>query len=158
MAESLKDLEFAGGILHIVDHPMAPPYPLGDTGTVLGINAIAGIIQESEKGGFKIQNSSNVTVFAPQNSARQSATQAGPDYVVSGPVLYSTALTARKTVLTNGKTNLVVTTNANGSVFVNGSRIIEPDIITANGVVHLIEWSVTFYHHIQDFSRAQSLS
>lgn len=127
---------------------MAPPYSLGNTGIVLGINAIAGIIQASEKGpghGFlpNIQNSSDVTIFAPQNSVLNSTSIASPqiagNFVVSGPVLYSTALTAGKSFLTAGKTKLFVTTNASGAIFVNGSRIIESDIITANGVVHVIE-------------------
>ena len=127
---------------------MAPPYSLGDTGTVLGINAIAEIIQGSAKGSgpsylADIQNASDVTVFAPQNSALNNtpvvSPQAAANFVVSGQVLYSTALTTGKTFLTAGKTKLSVTTNANGTIFVNGSRIIESDILTANGVVHIIE-------------------
>ncbi|CAF9941591.1 MAG: hypothetical protein ALECFALPRED_009237 [Alectoria fallacina] len=143
-----NDLEFAGGILHIVDHPMAPPYSLGNTGTVLGINAIAGIIQASVKGPGpsvlpNIQNASDVTVFAPQNSALKNASIASPqvagNFVVSGSVLYSTALTAGTSFLTAEKRKLFVTTNASGAIFVNGSRIVESDILTANGVVHVIE-------------------
>ena len=127
---------------------MAPPYSLGNTGIVLGINAIAGIIQASVKGpgpSFlpNIQNASDVTVFAPQNSALNNASIASPqvagNFVVSGPVLYSTALTAGSSFLTAEKTKLFVTTNASGAIFVNGSRIVESDILTANGVVHVIE-------------------
>ena len=127
---------------------MAPPYSLGNTGTVLGINAISGIIQASAKGpgpGFlpNIEIASDVTVFALQNSALNStpiaSAQAAANFVVSGKVLYSTALTAGTSFLTAGKTKLFVTTNANGAVFVNGSRIIESDILTANGVVHILE-------------------
>ena len=127
---------------------MAPPYSLGNTGTVLGINAIASIIQASEKGPApislpNIQNASDITVFAPQNSALNNtliaSSQAAGKFVVSGRVLYSTALTAGTSFLTAGETKLLVTTNTNGAVFVNGSRIIESDILTANGVVHVIE-------------------
>lgn len=127
---------------------MAPPYSLGNTGTVLGINAISGIIQASAKGpgpGFlpNIEVASDVTVFALQNSALNStpiaSAQTAANFVVSGKVLYSTALTAGTSFLTAGKTKLFVTTNANGAVFVNGSRIIESDILTANGVVHILE-------------------
>ena len=127
---------------------MAPPYTLGNTGIVLGINAIASIIEASEKGpgpSFlpNIQIASDVTVFAPQNSALNNASialpQAAGNFVVSERVLYSTALTAGTTVLTAGRMKLLVTTDASGAIFVNGSRIIEPDILTANGVVHVIE-------------------
>ena len=143
-----QDLEFSGGIIHIVDHPMAVPFSLGNTGTVLGINAITGIIQANEKGPStsfipNIQNASDVTVFAPQDLALIDASipppQAAGDYVFSGPVLYSTALTAGTSFLTAGKEKLFVTTNASGAIFINGSRIISSDILTANGVVHVIE-------------------
>ena len=127
---------------------MAPPYSLGNTGTVLGINAIAGIIQASEKGPGptflpNIQTASNVTVFAPQNSALNStliaSSQVAGNYVVSGPLLYSTVLNAGASFLTAGKTKLLITTNTSGAIFVNGTRIIASDILTANGVVHVIE-------------------
>ena len=127
---------------------MAPPYTLGNTGTVLGISSIASIIQASEKGPSpsflpNIQTATDVTVFAPQNLALTNTSIASPhaaaNFVVSGSVLYSTDLTAGTSFLTAGKTKLVVTANASGAIFVNGSRIIESDIITANGVVHVIE-------------------
>lgn len=125
---------------------MAPPYTLRDTGTVLGINAIANITQGNVQGNDVSPNltgASDVTIFAPQNSALNDGSIASPqvaaNYAVSGPVLYSTALTAGKNVTTTGNTPLVVTTNADGAIFVNGSRVIVPDILTANGVVHIIE-------------------
>ena len=145
-ADVQKDLEFAGGILHIVDRPMAPPYTLRDTGTVLGIDAIANITQANVQGfnvSRNLTSASDITVFAPLNLAPDDEPIASPqvaaNYVVSGPVLYSTALTAGKSITTIGKTKLVVTTGANGAIFVNGSRIIASDILTANGVVHVIE-------------------
>ena len=127
---------------------MAPPYSLGNTGTVLGINSIAGIIQASEMGPNSsflpnIQEARDVTVFAPQNSVLSNTSVASPqaaaNFVVSGTVLYSTALTAGVSFFTAGRTKLFITTNASGVVFVNGSRIIESDILTANGVVHILE-------------------
>ena len=125
---------------------MAPPYTLRDTGIVLGINAIANITQANVQGSEVSRNitgASDVTIFAPQNSALDdepiTSPQVAANYAVAGPVLYSTALTTGKSITTTGKTKLVVTTNANGSVFVNGSRIIESDILTANGVIHIME-------------------
>lgn len=127
---------------------MAPPYSLGNTGTVLGINSIAGIIQASEMGPNSsflpnIQEARDVTVFAPQNSALSNTSVASPqaaaNFVVSGTVLYSTALTAGVSFFTAGRTKLFITTDASGVIFVNGSRIVEPDILTANGVVHILE-------------------
>ena len=130
---------------------MAPPYSLEDTGAVLGINAISRYFQTRLNGSqssFLYQNTSDVTVFVPQNSALANtsavSSQAVANSVVLGPVLYSVALTPGRELLTAGNTKLFVTTNASGSVFINGSRIIESDIITANGVVHVIERSAAF--------------
>lgn len=126
---------------------MAPPYSLGNTGIVLSINSIADIIKAGKEGFgpstlSNIHKASDVTVFATQNSVlnvtSSPSRQVVGDYVVSGQVLYSTALTAGTSFLTTAMTKLFVTTNASGAIFVNGSRIIESDILTANGVVHVI--------------------
>ena len=131
---------------------MAPPYSIADTGTVLGINALRGITQANLKPylppnetetGYNLNSFPNVTVFAVQNSALNRISIASPqvaaNYVFHGPVLYSTALTTGTSFLTVGHSKLFVTTNASGAIFVNGSRIIESDVLTANGVVHVIE-------------------
>ena len=131
---------------------MAPPYSITNTGTVLGINALKGISQANIKPysrsnqtetGFNLNTSPNVTVFAVQNSALNKTSIASPqvaaNYVCQGEVLYSTALIAGTSFVTTANSKLFVTTDAFGARYVNGSRIVTPDILTANGVVHIIE-------------------
>ena len=131
---------------------MAPPYSVTNTGTVLGINALKAISQANIKPyfrpnqtetGFNLNTSPNVTVFAVQNSALNktsiTSSQVAANYVYQGEVLYSTALIAGTSFVTTANSKLFVTTDASGSIFVNGSRIVEPDILTANGVAHVIE-------------------
>ena len=67
-----------------------------------------------------------------------------------GQVLYSTNLTngfvtAGTALPVGGNASvgtgqpLVVTTDSNGDIFVNNSRILQRDIISSNGVVHVVE-------------------
>ena len=131
---------------------MAPPYSVTNTGTVLGINALQGISQANIKPysrsnqtatGFNLDTSPDVTVFAVQNSALNQTSITSPqvaaNYVCQGEVLYSTALVAGTSFVTTANSKLVITADAFGARYVNGSRIVISDILTANGVVHVIE-------------------
>ena len=71
-------------------------------------------------------------------------------YIVPGQVLYSTNLTngfvTAGTALPAGGNStvgagapLVVMTGSIGDIFVNNSRILQRDIISSNGVVHVVE-------------------
>ena len=95
-----------------------------------------------------IQNTTDTTVFAPSNDAvdsilgtsqTNSTYQQLAEYVVAGSVAYSTNLTDGATLQTVGGQSLVVYNDANGNIFVNSSRVIESDILTQNGVVHIID-------------------
>ena len=170
----IPDLTFAGGILHIVDHPFAPPYSLASTGIVLNISILAPITAQLYKypetqAPLNISIAPDITVFAVQNSIADTLcpnttigsnyTYAGTycsdaaqlsNYIVPGQVLYSTNLTngfvTAGTALPAGGiasvgagAPLVVTTDSNGDIFVNKSRIIQMDIISSNGVVQVLE-------------------
>ena len=170
----IPDLTFAGGILHIVDHPFAPPYSIASTGIVLDISILAPITAQlyqypQTQAPLNISTAPDITVFAVQNSVVGticSNTTIGSnysytgtycsdtgqlsDYIVPGQVLYSTNLTngfitAGTALPTGGNASvgagapLVVTTDLNGHIFVNESKVLQSDIITSNGVVHVLE-------------------
>ena len=116
---------------------------------------------------LNISTAPDITVFAVQNSladilcpnlnitdaAAYCASQLS-SYIVPGQVLYSTDLTngsvtagtalpvnspAGANASVGAGAPLVVTTDSNGDIFVNMSRILQRDIITSNGVVHVVE-------------------
>ena len=69
-------------------------------------------------------------------------------YLVVGEVLYSSNLTDLEAGRSRGNGTvgamagapaLNVTSDAQGNVFVNGSMIVESDILVRNGVVHVLE-------------------
>ena len=170
----IPDLTFAGGILHIIDHPFAPPYSIASTGIVLDISILAPITAQlyqypKTQAPLNISTAPDITVFAVQNSVADticsnttngsnysctgtngSDTAQLSNYIVPGQVLYSTNLTngfvtagtalpAEGSASLRAGAPLVVTTDSNGDIFVNNSRIIQMDIITSNGVVQVLE-------------------
>jgi len=173
-----QDIEFLGGILHIVDHPCALPYTLADTATVLNISIIADIIRQpnSISPSPSLNSFDTLTVFAVHNS-RASDLVPSPEsskitsladtlagYVIPGAAYYSTNLTDGTTtsgtlipadvrpepdiVSVNGTRggegdhfhgNGLEVQVVNGTIYVNGSMIIQSDILVRNGVVHVID-------------------
>lgn len=63
-------------------------------------------------------------------------------HVVSGTLLYSTDLKDGMNLTTLQGTNLTISVDGDGSKFVNGAKILEPDFLVANGVLHTIDGCV----------------
>lgn len=59
--------------------------------------------------------------------------------LTNGFVTAGTALPAGGIASVGAGAPLVVTTDSNGDIFVNNSRIIQMDIISSNGVVQVLE-------------------
>lgn len=90
-----------------------------------------------------------MTIFAPSNAAFQAIGSALPNlttdqltsiltyHVVQGTVGYSSLL-RNTTLKTVGGGNVTITVQG-GSVFVNSAKVIVPDVLVANGVVHVID-------------------
>ena len=92
---------------------------------------------------------SDITIFAPSNDAFQSIasglgaltttqlTDILSYHVISGTVAYSSTLGNMSVpTLAGGKVKITV---EDGAVFVNSARVINPDILVAGGVMHVID-------------------
>lgn len=96
-----------------------------------------------------VNSLSDVTIFAPSNAAfaaigsalgsltTTQLTQILTYHVVTGTVGYSSLLTNTTLKTVNGESLTI--TILNGSVFVNSARVITPNVLVANGVVHVID-------------------
>lgn len=95
-----------------------------------------------------VANTHDVTIFAPNNDAfnaigsitsnltsDQLASIVGY-HVINGSVNYSTQLQNSTLTTVNGQ-NITITVE-NGTVYANSAKITVPDILLANGVVHVI--------------------
>lgn len=96
-----------------------------------------------------VDTSHDVTIFAPNNAAFEAVGSALANlstddlssilkyHVVKGTVGYSTTLT-NDTLQTIGGKNVTIRVE-NGTVWVDSAKVVTPDLLVANGVVHIID-------------------
>jgi len=92
-----------------------------------------------------------VTIFCPNNDAFQKLAATGANitdeqlaeilqyHVVQGAVGYSTTLSNNTSLPTLAGEELTITIDEEGAVFVNNARVINSDVLIANGVLHVID-------------------
>jgi uncharacterized surface protein with fasciclin (FAS1) repeats len=98
-----------------------------------------------------IDSAPDLTIFAPTNEAFQSigsvlANASEQDlarvlayHVVNGTLGYSSDLSNGSTLQTLAGQSLKVHIDEDGSVYVNSAKVIVPNVLVANGVVHVID-------------------
>jgi len=145
-----SDLKFTGGIIHVIDTLLTLPPNVSDSATAANLTALNGALNATNLTNT-VNDAHDVTIFAPNNDAFQSIGSALANmsmtelagilayHVVSGgSVGYSSQLmngTSLKTVQ-GGKITIRV---ENGTIFVNSAKVLTPDVLVANGVVHIID-------------------
>ncbi|KAF7531007.1 hypothetical protein G7054_g9318 [Neopestalotiopsis clavispora] len=142
------NLNFTGGVIHIIDAVLAIPQNLTDTLSNANLTAAAGAITTADLQDT-VSSLRNVTVFAPNNEAFNDigsilANLSSDDlrstlgyHVVENTVAYSSDIQNSTLTASNGDELNIY--NINGSVFVNAARVTIPDLLVSNGVVHVID-------------------
>ncbi|KAI9693494.1 MAG: hypothetical protein M1820_009230 [Bogoriella megaspora] len=144
------DITFDGGIIHIINAVLTVPANITTTALAANLTSLANALIQVDL--LDTVNSlPDATVFAPTNAAFDaiSSTIAGLSdeqlasileyHVVGGAVAYSTLLTNGETVPTLDNAQNVTITLGNGTVQVNQANVVIPDVLVANGVVHVID-------------------
>ncbi|KAH7242202.1 FAS1 domain-containing protein [Fusarium tricinctum] len=142
------DLNFTGGVIHIINRVLTIPKNLSDTAIAANLSAVAGALTESNLVS-NLTRARNITVFAPSNSAFANigsilANVSESDlmnileyHVINNTVAYSTDLEDGSLDTAAGeKVNIKID---NGTVYVNEAKVIVPNVLIANGVVHVID-------------------
>ncbi|PMD42825.1 Fasciclin-domain-containing protein, partial [Hyaloscypha variabilis F] len=142
------NLNFTGGVLHIIDTVLTIPESDAATAAAANLTALTGALTEANLVST-VDSLHDVTIFAPSNAAFQAIGSAVGTlstaqlasileyHVVSGTVGYSSLLTNTTLKTVNGES--VTITVENGTVFVNSAKVITPNVLVANGVVHVID-------------------
>ncbi|KAL9083349.1 MAG: hypothetical protein Q9165_008549 [Trypethelium subeluteriae] len=145
------DITFNGGVVHIIDSVLTIPANITATAEAAGLTALANaLIQTNLLETVNILP--DITVFAPTNAAfaaingtvasltNTQLARVLEYHVINGTVGYSTLLTNGETISTldNGL-DVTITLPGNGSVKVNQANVVIPDVLVANGVVHVID-------------------
>ncbi|KAK4987995.1 hypothetical protein LTR50_004214 [Elasticomyces elasticus] len=142
------DVKFNGGVIHVIDTVLNFPISDSKTAAAAGLTSLASALT-SAKLVDTVDNLRDVTIFAPSNNAFGAIGSALPNlttsqltsiltyHVVQGTVGYSSLL--RNTTLKTVNGGNVSITVEGGNVFVNSARVIIPDVLVSNGVVHVID-------------------
>jgi uncharacterized surface protein with fasciclin (FAS1) repeats len=143
-----KTIKFTGGAIHIIDTFLTLPQNISTTAVAANLTAVVGALHAADLA-TTLDSLTDVTVFAPSNAAFQAigSALAGLStkdltsileyHVINGTVAYSTTLT-NMTIPTLQGGNVTIEV-VDGAVFVNSARVIIPDVLVANGVVHVID-------------------
>ena len=159
-------MNFTGGVIHVVDNVLTEPQNISTTAVEAGLSSAAGALTSANLVS-PIDTMMDLTVFVPNNTAFQAigsalgnlTTQdlasileyhgmpttsidhemvADVSAVVNGTVGYSSTLINGSTLtsMSGGKLKITI---ENGTVFVNSAKVILPDVLVSNGVVHVID-------------------
>ena len=142
-------MNYTNGVIHVIDNLLTIPVNVSATAVAANLTSLAGALM-SAKLVEAVDSARDVTVFAPNNAAFQAIGSALPNmttqelarvleyHVVNGTVGYSSMLSNDTMLKTMNGENVTVTM-VNGTVYVNSAKVIVPDVLVANGVVHIID-------------------
>ncbi|KAK5168882.1 uncharacterized protein LTR77_006191 [Saxophila tyrrhenica] len=144
----VADIPFDNGVIHVIDKLLLFPLSISETLITGNFTALAGAATQTDLV-TPLEELSDVTIFCPNNDAFQRIA-GGTDgitkealaeilqyHVVQGTVGYSTVL-SNTTLPTLAGKGLEITITDDGAVFVNNARVINADVLIANGVLHVI--------------------
>ena len=146
----MQDLTFDGGVIHIIDKVLTIPEDVVIAAKAAGLNSFVDALTAGDIVST-IQELSDVTIFAPNNEAFDEIAEGLKDesaeviadvlkyHVVKGNgVGYSSAF-MNGTVQTLGGDYIEIEVRDDGTLMVNGAKVVIPDVLIANGVVHVVD-------------------
>lgn len=143
------DFNFTGGTVHIIDTALSIPPNLtvaltqGNLGSLAGAATKANLVQP-------LSDAPELTLFAPNNEAFTAVAGVAAGltieqltavlgyHVVNGSAVYSSDITNGMRAKTVQGSEVTLTVK-DGSVFVNKARVVKPNVLVKNGVVHVID-------------------
>ena len=134
--------------MHVIDSLLQIPGNFSSVAVNANLTALLGATTATNLTSV-LDSAKDITIFAPSNSAFQGigsatsnltaeqATQILEYHVINNTIAYSSSL-GNTTIPTLGGGNVTITIE-NGTVFVNGARVVNPDILISGGVMHVID-------------------
>ena len=146
------DIAFEGGILHVTDSALVPPTPLIETAVAFNLTSFLGAVYQDESLGQLIAESNDVTLFIPHNVGMQrvgstiSSLESNDlsDVLSYHAILgkggpFFTSSLSNGTVFQTLQSQNIAIQQASNSLFVNSARLLQTDLLIANGVIHVID-------------------
>ena len=144
-----KSTNFSEGVIHAVDRFLMIPENITETAIQLNLRAAVGALQVANMAD-SIDTMTDITCFIPDNAAFQriasSLATATPQeishilqyHTINGTVAYGTSLQNGTSLRTMEGANVTITIDK-GEIYVNSARVSTPNVLVANGVVHVID-------------------
>lgn len=153
---TVADIEATNGVVHVINAVLLPEFPSNTIWDVVANSEVHNTLQAAiEAAGLveTLQSAGPYTLFAPTDDAFAALPAGLIDELLADPtgdltqILFYHVLsgTALSTDLSDGQIvatlqgQSVTVTISNGNVFINDAQVIVADIITDNGVVHVID-------------------
>ncbi|KAH6686897.1 beta-Ig-H3/fasciclin [Plectosphaerella plurivora] len=149
------DVRFDGGVVHIVDTVLTMPASISRTSVDMGWTSTAGALTRTGLVG-PVDSANDLTIFVPNNAAFMriggTAQMLQPQqlagilqyHAVGGQVLTSRDI--QQAMATGGSVTIrsltgapITVTMQNGRMFVNSARVVMADVLTSNGVIHVLD-------------------
>ena len=141
-------MNFTGGVVHAVDSFLTMPPNLTASLDALNLTATLGALEASGLGASPLP--ANLTAFIPNNAAFQAigsalgtinmTTLAGivGYHIVPDVVAYSSDIKSGMN-LTSATNETLHITESNGSIYVNSAKVVVPNVLVSDGVIHVID-------------------
>lgn len=143
----MQDLNFTGGVAHIIDSVNVIPLNASTTASAGNLTYFLGALAAANLT-ETIDGLSDVTIFAPTNAAFEAIGSALGNlstedltsilqyHVINGTIAYSNSIGNGSVETLGGDVNLTV---ADSSVFVGQARVVNADVLISGGVLHVID-------------------
>lgn len=141
-------------MVHVIDTVLTVPATPGQTAINTGLTSLAGALAAA---GLvdPVNALTDITIFAPSNDAFRAIGSAIPAlstqdlvtilgyHVLTQPIRFSTDLLAGDQITLSTLQGSNITVRRDGAqVFVNSAKVVLADVLTSNGVVHVLDKSV----------------
>ncbi|KAI9837700.1 MAG: hypothetical protein M1819_006633 [Sarea resinae] len=146
---STADILYTGGVIQVIDTFLIPPETFLSTVPTFNLTSAGGLATKAKLDDY-LDTTEDLTIFAPSNDALEGIGSGLEDmtvqelaelfsyHVVNGTIGYSAALPNGTILKSLQGGNLTVRFGSN-SLYVNSAKIIQQDILLANGVMHVID-------------------
>jgi uncharacterized surface protein with fasciclin (FAS1) repeats len=151
-----KNINITNGLLHVIDTVLTIPQDISTTAATAGLTASVGAFIVADSLDI-LDYSDDVTAFIPDNQAVASVASALENmttsdlanimkyHVVQGnwPDFYigtrGWTFGQNMTLTTMNGENITIKTGSDGTTYVNSAQVVTPNLLVANGVVHVID-------------------
>ncbi|CAI2174086.1 6198_t:CDS:2 [Funneliformis geosporum] len=141
------DLEAKNGIIHIIDKVLMPPKGPSDTAKQVSELSTFSQTLSTKDLISDVDGEKEITIFAPNNEAFDKLSRSTFEskdfkdtmkYHIARGVFYSRTVENNTHAKTSQGDKIIITVSG-GEVFVNDAKVITADILTNNGVIHVID-------------------